>query len=62
MKNLVNAHLPIWILFWKNLSWLPEWVAEKLKTCAENGGSTLGQLRAIAHDALNEISKQRTLH
>jgi hypothetical protein len=41
---------------------LRRYIAEKLKASAGNGSSTLGEFRAIAHNALNEISKLRTHH
>lgn len=34
------------------------YIAQKLKLSAKKGNTTLGGLRAVAHSALNEITKQ----
>ena len=36
------------------------YIAQKLKLSARRGNSTLDGLRAVAHSALNEITKQRS--
>jgi hypothetical protein len=35
-----------------------KYIAQKLKDCADNGSTTLGQLRIIAHGALEEITSR----
>jgi hypothetical protein len=36
------------------------YIAQKLKLSAKRGNATLGGLRAVAHSALKEITKQRS--
>jgi len=36
------------------------YIAQKLKLSAEKGSSTLGELRAVAHSALKEITNRQS--